>query len=481
MTTSHSYSDFAGADKIPASAEVRPVVCIQGLGAVGAAMAAAVAEARDSQGQPAFNVIGVDLPTARGREAVEALNAGRFPYLSGDDSLAAAVGRARETGNLIATSDAQAYGAASVVVIDINLDLSGTPEEPDVDFAPFTQALDTVGRNIPPGCLVVVETTVPPGTCDKVAAPLLAKSAATRDLAEDAFLLAHSYERVMPGNNYLDSIIDYWRVYAGTTREAAAACEKFLSRVINVDDYPLTCLPDTTSSELAKILENGYRAANIAFIEEWSRLAEEIGVDLFGVIDAIRTRPTHVNIRQPGFGVGGYCLTKDPLFGKVAAQKLFHLRDLDFPFSLKAMAVNKAMPLVSVERIARMLEGGLGGRRLLLMGVSYREDVDDTRDTPAAAFLDGVRARGGTVLLNDPLARRWNGEDVGADLPEPDSIDGIVFAVPHRAYRAIDYAAWLDGRQPSILDANNVLTREQRQSLRDAGCPLECIGRGTRT
>ena len=120
----------------------------------------------------------------------------------------------------------------------------------------------------------------------------------------------------MPGKNYFDSIVNYWRVYAGIDDESAKKCEKFLKKIINTKDYPLTRLSDTTSSETAKVLENSYRAANIAFIEEWGRFAEDIGIDIFEIIESIRMRPTHSNIRQPGFGVGGYCLTKDPILQK---------------------------------------------------------------------------------------------------------------------------------------------------------------------
>src|SRR5262249_19673396 len=156
---------------------------------------------------------------------------------------------------------------------------------------------------------------------------------------------------------------------SGATPAAADACEAFLSQIINVQAYPLTRLHSTTASETAKVLENSYRAINIAFIEEWGQFAEEVGIDLFEVIDAIRVRPTHNNIRQPGFGVGGYCLTKDPLFAAVAARDLFDREDLAFPFSSRAVEVNARMPLRTLDRVRNLLGGSLTGRRLLLLGV----------------------------------------------------------------------------------------------------------------
>ena len=114
----------------------------------------------------------------------------------------------------------------------------------------------------------------------------------------------------MPGKNYFDSIINYWRVYAGIDKKSADRCERFLSKIINIKDYPLSRLKNTISSECGKVLENSYRAVNIAFMEEWGRFAEDANIDIYEIVKSIRLRPTHQNIRQPGFGVGGYCLTK---------------------------------------------------------------------------------------------------------------------------------------------------------------------------
>ncbi|SVE01853.1 uncharacterized protein METZ01_LOCUS454707, partial [marine metagenome] len=253
---------------------------------------------------------------------------------------------------------------------DINLDLVEDKQSPDVDLEGFEAGIRAIGRNMRPGTLVLIETTVPPGTCARVVAPSLANELGCR-AEPDSFLLAHSFERVMPGADYFDSIVNFWRVYAGHTPEAAVACRKFLEKVVNTRDFPATELASTTASEITKVMENSYRAVNIAFIEEWTRFAEAVKVDLFEVIDAIRKRPTHSNIMQPGFGVGGYCLTKDPLFAKIAAHRLFDRKDLSFPFCEHAVVVNDAMPQGSLQRLEHML-GGLKGKRIVLFGVSYR-------------------------------------------------------------------------------------------------------------
>ena len=446
-------------------------------------MAVAVAAARDEQHRPRFSVVGVDLPTALGLERIGQLNEGCFPFSTSDTALIEATAQAHASGNLRASSDPVCFGAAAVIVVDIHLDVRASDETAAVDFAPFRAAIRTIGEHMQPGALLIVETTVPPGTCERVAAPELAQALQRRGLPQDAFLLAHSYERVMPGADYLASITNFWRVYAGYTPAAADTCEQFLSQVINVRDYPLTRLASTTASETAKVLENSYRATSIAFIEEWGRFAEAIGIDLFEVIAAIRRRPTHNNIRQPGFGVGGYCLTKDPLFAGIAARQLFQRPDLLFPFSEMAIATNRRMPIVSIERLQQLLGGSLRGRRVLLMGVAYRQDVGDTRYSPSQTFVEEARRRGAEVRAQDPLVTHWPELDmpVSSEMPQANGIDAVVFAVPHTAYREIDLGAWLrraHAHKPVVLDANAVLTPAQRRAVQDAGCVFGAIGQG---
>jgi nucleotide sugar dehydrogenase len=330
------------------------------------------------------------------------------------------------------------------------------------------------------GSLVIVESTVPPGTTERIVAPELAAALEQRGLPGDAVLLAHSYERVMPGEEYLSSLVRYWRCYAGTTPAAADACERFLSELIDVGGYPLTRLHSTTASEIAKVLENSYRATLIAFMEEWGRFAEAVGIDLFDVVEAIRHRPTHSNMRYPGFGVGGYCLTKDPVLALIAARELHGRGDLEFPFSTLAMSVNRAMPLVSLEKVSALLGGELDGARILLMGVSYREDVADTRQSPSETFVRHAMTRGATVVCHDPLVRNWSelALPVRGDLPPLDGIDVVVFAVKHPAYRELDLERWLDGACPLVLDAADVLSAAQRAQLDRLGCRVESNGRG---
>jgi UDP-N-acetyl-D-glucosamine dehydrogenase len=466
------------------SLAARRTVAVQGLGFVGAAMATAVADARDDAGAPLFDVIGIDLPNPEGEARTQALNEGRFPIGCEDETLIAAVAKAHRVGNLRASTDAARFAEADVVLIDVNLDIAFTPDgAPTVPMDRFREAVATVGRHLRPDALVIIETTVPPGTCARVVAPTLANALRSRGEDADRFLLAHSYERVMPGPDYLSSVVNLWRVYAGHTEAAANACAAFLSSIINVREFPLRRLKHTTESETAKLLENTYRAVNIALIDEWARFAEAAGVDLFDVVDAIRVRPTHNNIRQPGFGVGGYCLTKDPLFALAGARELLDIDSLAFPLTCGAVEINRNMPLASLALLRDALGGRLDGRTILLMGASYLPGVDDTRYSASETFVTSARGEGARVLVHDPLVRHWRELDIDipAALPDAGSVDAVVFAVAHREYRALTPDGWLAGATPMVLDANNVLSTDQRGAFAAAGCNVRSIGRGTRS
>ena len=461
----------------------RELVVVQGLGAVGSAMAVAIAAARDRDGEPVFNVAGLDLPTEFGKSRCQALNSGIFPFENSDAHLAEALVESQRQGNLWAGWDAHIIKSAAVVVVDVNLDVVSTPEGPcDVDWEAFRTPIETIGHHVQPGALVVVETTVPPGTCAKFLSPIIAKALDDRGLDSESVHIAHSYERVTPGANYLDSIIDFPRVYAADRDSAAEACEAFLSRVVNDGPNALTRLSCTNASETAKVLENSYRAVNIAFMREWGQFAEESGLDMFEIIDAIRVRPTHSNIMQPGIGVGGYCLPKDPLMAGIAARQFYSEEATGkFPFSEQAVAVNASMPLDAVSRLESEL-GGLAERRIALLGVTYRPGVADTRYSPSETFAREVEVRGGSIFAHDPLVSRWEefGRDLPGELPSAKNLDAVVFAVAHDDYRNLDMRRWpgSENKEVLIMDANAVLSPDQLSALTAMGCRVVSIGKG---
>jgi UDP-N-acetyl-D-glucosamine dehydrogenase len=459
---------------------MKKIVCVQGLGFVGAAMATAVALAATDDGEAIYSVIGVDLDTEIGRRRVAAINNGEFPFEINDLNMISATRAAHLRGNLTATTDSSVYSSADIIIVDVQLDIPFSDDQPSLEFDSLTSALETVAKRMRRDALLIVETTVPPGTCDKVIVPLVSKIFSDRGFDPNDFLLAHSYERVMPGAEYLNSIINFWRVFSGYTKRAGDLCEEFLASIINTNEYPLTRLGSTTASETAKVLENTYRALNIAFIAEWSRFCEHTGVDLFEVVDAIQKRPTHSNIRYPGLGIGGYCLTKDPAFAPAAARELFGL-DVDFPFSQLTVTETKKMPRYAVDKIKGAFGGDLAKRKILVLGLSYKQDVDDTRYSPSGLLYRGLVMAGALVDIHDPIVKVWKEEDVAilSELPKLRSYDALVFSVPHDFYKRLDLVHLLnDTKGIYILDAFMVFSRQQRICFKTAGLNIQAIGVG---
>jgi nucleotide sugar dehydrogenase len=471
-------------DMVPSTsrpdAATTKTVCVQGLGFVGAANAVAIASARDALGEPRFRVIGVELATERGRERAAAINEGRFPFPTTDRDLIRATRDARAAGNLSAEIGCAALAEADVIVMNVGLDLDHEAGGAAFDLDPFLAAIATVGENMRPDALVLLESTVPPGASERIVAPTLRDCLRARGLPPERLRLAYCYERVMPGDAYLASIVDMCRVYAALTPAAADDAEEFLSNYIDVARKPLFRLTNIRSAELAKVLENTYRAVNIALIDEWERFARRIGVDLFEVLEAVRIRPTHSNIRYPGLGVGGYCLTKDPLFGPASASALYGLDNLEFPLSSASVRINDAMPLVSAHAIDGLLPGGLRGKRVLILGASYRPNIGDTRCSPSIVLAKGLLARGAEVEFSDPLVTTL--EEIDAPLyralPDPHRFDILVFAVAHQEYRGVAVVEWIGDARALVFDANGVFSSDELRAIRKAGIRVAAIGRG---
>jgi UDP-N-acetyl-D-glucosamine dehydrogenase len=462
-------------------ANSRKTVVIQGLGFVGTAMAAAVANAKDASGNLLYNVIGVDLPNEANYWKIARVNAGLASVVSTDASLDEAYTTAHANGNLTATYNPYAYTLAGVVVIDIHLDIKkkelGNARNYDFSFDRYKEAIMPIAERVRENTLILVETTVPPGTTEKILKPIFERRFRERGLNTDTMHLAHSYERVMPGKEYLSSITNFFRVYSGVNDASKLAVREFLSSFINTKDFPLTELHSTTASEMSKVLENSFRAMNIAFMQEWTEFAQDAGVNMFDVIQAIRVRPTHRNIMAPGFGVGGYCLTKDSLLADWSYSTLFE-SDKRLEMSLAAINTNDLMPQFTFDLLKKSLPEdwkNLAGKHVTMLGVSYLNDVADTRYSPSDLFYDLCQKEGAIMQLHDPLVAYW--VEKSADVHTSfDAIRGLshdvaIFAVRHSEYinmPASEILSALPGVRV-IVDAFNIISDAKAEELRKLG------------
>lgn len=478
-----STTDRNAIDEFLQNNEGKPVVVVQGLGFVGSVMSLVVANALTEE----YAVIGIDIPNEASYWKIASINSGSFPVEAEDPKIEAFYQKAKEKGNLLATFDPYAYSKADVIVVDINLDVTKEVSETneligyDVDLSAFRKAVKSIGENCKPDCLVLVETTVPPGTCQKVVAPILKEELTQRDLPTDSIRIGHSYERVMPGPNYIDSIQNFYRVFSGIDEASKVATSRFLKTVISTDEYPLTELGNTSATEMAKVLENSFRAMNIAFIVEWSRFAEEAGVNLYEVVQAIRMRPTHKNIMLPGIGVGGYCLTKDPLLASWAKQSLFDSSE-GLEKSVSGVATNDQMPKYAFDFLKQIAHNGLGGQKALLLGVSYLNDVGDTRYSPVELFFRLLLSEGVEVDLHDPYVRNWQEVDrlVCQSLDEISNniYDIVAITTGHTMYRSsVDFIRSVCHEDSIVFDTIGLLTQDDIQQLSQS-VNVKVLGRG---
>jgi nucleotide sugar dehydrogenase len=460
----------------------KKVVVVQGLGFVGAVMALVCANALTEE----YAVIGVDLANEETYWKIKSINDGIFPLIADDPKIAEFFDNAKAKGNFLATYDPLAYKYADVVIVDINLDVKkqsdkkGSLQDFDVDLNDFKAAIQSIGRNCRDDVLVLVETTVPPGTCDQVVKPIIEEELSKRKLTVNNYQLGHSYERVMPGPEYINSIREFPRVYAGITEASANAVEEFLKTIIDISKCDLTRLEHTNATEMAKVLENSYRAMNIAFAVEWSRFAEEAGVDLYAMVNAIRVRTTHANLMYPGIGVGGYCLTKDPLLASWARKSHFGSRS-DLEMSINGVSVNDQMPKFAFNRLVQVF-GDVSDKRVTFLGVSYRGDVGDTRFTPVEPIVEMVRDTGAEIVLHDPFVSYWEEQkcyvESNLNTVLDSATDIIVVSSGHSQYKLQSTIDKLMTLNPVLIfDTIGLFNKEQLLILQSKH-KVSVLGRG---
>ena len=493
----------------------REFVVVMGIGFVGAVMAGVVADSVDkATGKPGKFVLGMQRPSPRSYWKIPYLNRGIAPVESEDPDVAPMIARCvNEKKTLAATYSYEALKLADVVVVDVQCDYFketlGDCRQGHAEIAALEDSLRVIGERIRPECLVLIETTVPPGTTEYVAYPIVKKAFEKRGIDEEP-LISHSYERVMPGREYVSSIRDFWRACSGTNEEARRRVEKFLSEVLNVEKFPLTVLDRPIESETCKIVENSFRATLLAFLDEWSLFAERNGVDLMKVIQAIKVRPTHSNMIFPGPGVGGYCLPKDGGLGVWAYQTLMGFEDDIFKITPLAIDINDTRSLHAAELVRDALRNMgkiVAASQITVLGASYREDVGDTRYSGSEMLIRKITEMGGDVAVHDPYVKHWwefekqdsypapghswarffrNQEilkdlrvqkDLGAALK---GTDAVIFAVRHDPYLKLtpDEVVAMTGRPVAVVDCFGILDDTSIRRYFELGCEVKGLGRG---
>lgn len=491
------------------------IVVVMGLGFVGAVMAGVVADSVDKKtGKSARYVIGMQRPSTRSFWKIPLFNRGISPIKAEDPDVAPMIERCvNKKQTMTATFTYDALKLADVLVVDVQCDFLkqelGNLRSGYADISALETSFKKIGEKISPHCLVLIETTVPPGTTEYVAYPLLKKAFRKRGI-DDEPLLAHSFERVMPGKNYVRSIRDFWRVCSGINQDAREKVTQFLSEILNVDEFPLTVLERPIESETCKIVENSYRATILAFLHEWSLFAETNGVDLIKVTNAIKVRPTHNNIIFPGPGIGGYCLPKDGGLGIWADKHLMGFENDIFKITPEAININDTRGLHAARLVRDALRNMgriVAASQVTVLGVSYREDVGDTRYSGSEIVARKLTEMGAEVKAHDPYVQHWwelekqdtypavsaswsrffrNQEELSkfrmsADLEEAlkDS-EAVVLAVRHKAYLELDpdEVVRMVGSPLAVVDCFGILDDARIERYFELGCEVKGLGRG---
>jgi len=493
----------------------KEIVVVMGLGFVGAVMAAVVADSVDKEtGEPNKFVIGMQRPSTRSFWKIPLFNKGISPMSAEDPAVQQLIQRGvKERKTLTATYSYDALKLADVLVLDVQCDFikeeMGNLHTGHAEISAIEESFKIIGNLIEPTCLVLIETTVPPGTTEYIAYPIIKMAFKKRGIEEEP-LIAHSFERVMPGREYVKSIRNYWRVCSGINKESERRVVGFLSDVLDVDNYPLTVLDKPIESETCKIVENSYRATILAFLDEWSLFAETNGIDLIKVINAIKVRPTHSNIIFPGPGIGGYCLPKDGGLGLWAYRHLLGFETDIFKITPEAININDTRALHAAQLVRDALRNMgkiVAAAQITILGASYREDVGDTRYSGSELVVRKLTEMGAEIRVHDPYVEHWwefesqetypavgesrsrffrNQEHlkdlrICRDLAEAmQGSDAVVLAVRHKDYLELepDDIVNMAGEPLAVVDCFGILDDKKIERFFELGCEVKGLGRG---
>jgi len=373
-------------------------IIVIGQGYVGMPLALAAASA-------GYNVSGVDSDT----EKVSQINSGNSPI---EDISNKEISALIDSGSYRCLTLADATPAAEVILICVPTPLN-SDHKPDLSY--LISAIEALGKVLAPGVLVIVESTIQPGTTRNLLVPILEK---VSGLKRDQFLVAYSPERIDPANKSW-KIDNTPKLVAGLTDKAAQKAKDFYSKFINQVDI----CDSLEVAETAKLLENSFRLVNISFINELAIFCQKIGIDINDVVKAASTKPYGFMPFYPSVGVGGHCIPVDPLYLANAAKEA----GAPTRFIELADQINLEMPNYFVGRANEIL-GGLKGKKVLVVGVAYKPNVADVRETPVASLIAGLEKSGASVSWHDDLVKSWNNK---TSVAITNQYDLAIIATPH--------------------------------------------------
>jgi len=424
-------------------------VGVVGLGYVGLPLAVELARA-------GFETIGLDLDPRK----IASISAGEsyIPDVATSD-IHALVG----SGQLRATTDYRVVADLDTVNICVPTPLRKT-KDPDMSFV--VSAVEAIAEHLHPGMLIILESTTYPGTTEELVQPLLERTGLKAGVD---FFLAFSPERVDPGNATFHTR-NVPKVVGGTTPDCSALAKALYSSAIE------TVVPVSSPrvAEMVKLLENTFRAVNIGLVNEIALMCDRLAIDVWEVVDAAKTKPFGFLPFYPGPGLGGHCIPIDPFYlSWKAKQSGFEARFIEL-----AGQVNGAMPEAVVHKIGDALNTqrkALNGSHVLVIGVAYKRDIDDIRESPSLDVMTLLLQKGARVSYSDPFvptlpARAWHGgQDLASVALDPATLADVDCVAILTDHSAIDYT-WLAAAAPLVVDSRNAV-KERHPHVFRLGAP----------
>lgn len=446
-------------------------IAVIGMGYVGIPVAALFADA-------GFEVVGIQRRSKRSGWKIDFINNGKSPIGGKEPGLEELIQKVVKDKKMFrVTDDISIVKDADVILIDVQTPTDGNriPQ-----YLSLKEVSKSIGKNMKKGCLVIIESTVAPGTTQNIVKPILEDYSKLE--AGIDFYLAFSYERVMVGR-LLHNIINYPRIVGGINKESTEKAIELYSHIVKAKLHPT----DALTAEVSKTVENTYRDVNIAFANEIAIICESLGINVYDVRSFVNTLPNDPtdpksnpvrNMHLPGAGVGGHCLPKDSWLLKYGLDK-YGKFDFIPKVIIKSRLINDYMPYHMVELIINAfneLEIAVKNKKICILGLAFLENSDDTRNTPTLPLYEKLRAMGVNLIIHDPHVKEFESVNLTNNLDESiEEADCIALVTAHDEYKNLDLRKLkLNMKTPIIIDGRNVFNKKKCQ---DEGFLYKGIGK----
>ncbi len=422
---------------------MKRTIAVIGLGYVGLPVACLCVE-------KGMDVYGADIDSKKLESIEKGMSPINDPYLNKE--VQKIKGKINLTDNLKKAVD---ISSIAIVCVPTPVDKDNFP-----DLTALKNACNEVSKTLKKDDLVIIESTISPGTIEEVVLPILKKS-------NTDFYLAHCPERIDPGNKKF-TIKDLPRVVAGINKGSTRKAAEFYREII---DAEITELSSVKAAEATKIMENTFRDINIAFVNEMAKSFDKAGIDTSEVIKGASTKPFGFMPHYPGAGVGGHCIAVDPYYIISRAKQL----GFNHKFLTLAREINENMPSYTIELLEQELEKlnkKLENSNIGILGLAYKANVDDTRESPALKIMDILKSKNSNVYVFDPnIKNKSNVENIDELLKKSDY---IILVTDHNEFKSMEINKLKENNILVVIDGRNCLDKDKIKNL---GISYHGIGR----